>query len=147
MTRELPCFTVIPHQAAEEAGKIAGCGIDPHRSEIDDAGDLIAGEEDVVVPEVADDGKHWDAYRTRFVQLQSCQRCAATKMREQASSASLQRLAGMTVDRRSDLVRFASHESLQLIAPGMDREGLLKSAWVLRLGNSMDPSDHLHRAR
>ena len=27
----------------------------------------------------------------------------------------------------------------------MEREGLLKQAWVLRLGNLMDPSDRLHR--
>jgi hypothetical protein len=67
-------------------------------------------------------------------------------MSEQTSSASLQRLAGMTLDGRSDLVRFASHEPLQLIAAGMEREGLLKQAWVLRLGNLMYPSDRLHRA-
>ncbi len=43
-------------EAAEEAGDVGGGGVDVDRAEIDEAGDFVAGEEDMIVPDVAETG-------------------------------------------------------------------------------------------
>jgi len=49
----LPGVWGVGCEATEEAGNVAGDGVEPHRAEIDDAGDLIAGDEEMGVPDVA----------------------------------------------------------------------------------------------
>ena len=43
-------------ETAKQAGDVGGGGIDVDGAEIDEAGDFVAGEEDVVVPDIAEAG-------------------------------------------------------------------------------------------
>ena len=43
-------------KASQQAGDVGGGGVDFDGAEIDEAGDFVAGEEDVVVPDVAQAG-------------------------------------------------------------------------------------------
>ncbi len=52
----LPITGVSSAQASGKPGNVGGNALDSHRAEIDDAGYLIANEEDVVVPDIAEAG-------------------------------------------------------------------------------------------
>jgi hypothetical protein len=52
---DAPTGFVIAHETAEQSRDVAGRRIDGGGAEVDHAGNLVFGKEDMVVPDVADD--------------------------------------------------------------------------------------------
>jgi hypothetical protein len=50
----LPPLAIVADQTSEQACDVAGARIDSRGAEVDDAGDLVAGKQDVIVPNVAE---------------------------------------------------------------------------------------------
>ncbi len=60
---------VVTGEAAEESGHVAGGSFDLHRAEIDQAGDSVAGEQDVIVPDVAEARLEVKRHANEWLQL------------------------------------------------------------------------------
>ena len=54
--RDEPVWLVrVANQATQQAGQIEGHVVQLHRAKINDSGNFIAGEQDVIMPDVPDD--------------------------------------------------------------------------------------------
>ena len=96
----------LAREAAEQAGDVGGGGVDVHGAEVDEAGDFVAGEEHVVVPDVAQAGLQWERNTCERFELGDGTRHgvgnAATNWR--ASGASSGQVASVTAARKLSIV-------------------------------------------
>ena len=54
--RDEPVWLVrVANQATQQAGQVEGDVVQLHRTEINDSGDFVAGEQDMIMPDVSDD--------------------------------------------------------------------------------------------
>lgn len=66
----VPCGGIVGEEAAKEAAEVGGDGVSPSGVGVDDARECVAGEEKMVVPEVAEAGEEGDSQCGGVAQFQ-----------------------------------------------------------------------------